>query len=76
MPIYEYRCCDCGTTSEFLVLRGSEAPRCPSCSSENLEKLLSAHTTIGSGRSTPGEPAGGCCGSPGSCGTPGTCCSA
>jgi putative FmdB family regulatory protein len=42
MPIYEYRCRDCGGQVEVLVRSGSEAPRCPSCGGTALEKLLSA----------------------------------
>lgn len=43
MPIYEYRCKDCGFQDEFLQ-KVSEAPlsRCPSCGKESLQKLLSA----------------------------------
>jgi putative FmdB family regulatory protein len=42
MPIFEYRCRDCGNQSEQLVLSSSPAPICPACHSENLEKLMSA----------------------------------
>jgi putative FmdB family regulatory protein len=41
MPIYEYRCRRCGHEFEALV-RGSAAPGCPSCQSQDLERLLSA----------------------------------
>ena len=40
MPIYEYSCRACGHQFESLVLR-AETPGCPSCQSEDLEKLLS-----------------------------------
>lgn len=40
MPIYEYSCRSCGHQFETLILRG-ETPGCPSCKSEDLEKLLS-----------------------------------
>ena len=40
MPIYDYRCHECDKTFELLV-RPSIAPVCPSCGSEQLEKLLS-----------------------------------
>lgn len=40
MPIYEYVCLSCGDAFELLVL-GSEVPRCPSCSGEELERRLS-----------------------------------
>lgn len=42
MPIFEYRCRECGSRSEQLVLSSSPPPNCPACHSENLEKLMSA----------------------------------
>ena len=59
MPIFEYRCHDCGATFDAL-LRGNEAVNCPQCGGLSLEKLLSAPVVL-SGR--PGRPAGHtCCG--------------
>ena len=49
MPIYEYKCHDCGQISELLVLKKDEVVSCLSCNSQNLEKLMSAHNTMGSG---------------------------
>ena len=43
MPIYEYRCKVCGHEFETLTL-GKTKPDCPSCHSEDLEKLLSLPT--------------------------------
>ncbi len=40
MPIYEYSCTACGHEFEELV-RGDEKPVCPSCESEDLERLMS-----------------------------------
>ena len=40
MPIFEYKCRGCGNEFEALV-RKSDTPTCPSCSSTELEKLLS-----------------------------------
>ncbi len=40
MPIYEYACRQCGHEFELLVLKGTVAA-CPSCESQDLEKLLS-----------------------------------
>ena len=41
MPIYDFRCGDCGAVSELFV-RGAEGQtcRCPDCGSENMEKLV------------------------------------
>ena len=43
MPIYEYRCAECGHQEEFLQ-KVSEPPleQCPSCRKPALKKLLSA----------------------------------
>jgi len=43
MPIYEYRCSDCGFESEVLQKVNEPAPsRCPACGKESLRKLVSA----------------------------------
>ena len=43
MPIYEYRCADCGHQEEFLQ-KASEAPlaQCPACGKSTFRKMLSA----------------------------------
>lgn len=43
MPIYEYRCSDCGHQKEFLQ-RLSDAPLtdCPKCGKRSFKKLMSA----------------------------------
>ena len=41
MPIFEYRCSGCLDEFESLVLNSSPAPGCPSCGSQDLEKLMS-----------------------------------
>ncbi len=43
MPIYEYRCSDCGYQHEYLQ-RMSDAPLtdCPECGKRTLNKLVSA----------------------------------
>ena len=74
MPIYEYKCGNCGQVNEFLVLGKDEKLSCKSCSSKDLSKLLSAHNTTGSGPDFSGSVPGGCCGNPNSCGNPGSCC--
>jgi len=42
MPIYEYRCSNCGSQVEILVRTGDHTPSCPKCGSLLREKLLSA----------------------------------
>jgi putative FmdB family regulatory protein len=43
MPIYEYRCTDCGYKNEYLQ-RMSDAPLtdCPECGKSTFSKLISA----------------------------------
>jgi len=43
LPIYEYRCRDCGRKSVFITLSVKSAlePKCKKCGSLNLEKLVS-----------------------------------
>ncbi len=43
MPIYEYRCEDCGKISEFLVIKTDDtvAPQCKRCKSEKMSRVLS-----------------------------------
>jgi putative FmdB family regulatory protein len=48
MPIYEYRCGDCGRLTSVLV-RGFSAtvePACARCKSKNLRKLVSRFATL------------------------------
>jgi len=74
MPIYEYKCMDCGGVSEILVLKESDSVRCKDCDGTRLTKLMSAHSApaASSGRGT--QPPGRCCGSPEGCGNPGGFC--
>jgi putative FmdB family regulatory protein len=61
MPMFEYQCKACERRFESLVF-GSARPTCPSCGSDELEKLLS---TFGVGRSaaaTANPSPGGCAG--------------
>jgi putative FmdB family regulatory protein len=44
VPIYEYRCEQCGSLSEFLVSRMGAAPadlKCAKCGSRKMSKALS-----------------------------------
>ncbi|HOJ76728.1 MAG TPA: zinc ribbon domain-containing protein [Bacillota bacterium] len=51
MPIYEYRCQDCGMTVELLQKMGATEAgvACPNCNSTQLKKLISAHAVTKSG---------------------------
>ena len=41
MPIFEYHCNKCGQEFEALILPATPTASCPSCQSEDLERLLS-----------------------------------
>jgi putative FmdB family regulatory protein len=75
MPIFEYRCENCGQTNEFLILGKQEQLHCRNCGSEDLTKLMSAHNTSSPSSERFAEKnSRRCCGSLNSCGTPGGCC--
>ena len=66
MPIYEYACESCHHEFELLI-RGSEAPACPSCAGQTLRRKLSAFAAQTKGTGAPmAAPAGAC----GRCGDP------
>ena len=71
MPIYEYRCENCGTEFEHL-LRGDDKPECPSCGGERLKRQFSAHATHASS-SAPGCPMTGGKAEPFDCGMQNCC---
>ena len=60
MPIYEYRCRDCGEVTEALVrMGGTPGLACPNCGSKKLERKFSV---FGTGGPSSGGPAGSCTG--------------
>jgi putative FmdB family regulatory protein len=70
MPIYDYRCDECGTTYDVLhkVREVAEDVVCPSCGSVRATRLISAPAVNTKGRQTESAPPCGdasCCG--GSC---------
>jgi putative FmdB family regulatory protein len=72
MPIFEYRCQDCGVRFEKLIRRDADVDTlaCPSCGQQRLEKELStfaAHANGGAAAGQPG-PCGQMCPTPGMCG--------
>lgn len=72
MPIYEYKCDDCGSAFEKLVRRSGEDVSCPSCGQNHLSLQLStfaAHANGTPARNTAAPMCpGGMCGNPGVCG--------
>jgi putative FmdB family regulatory protein len=41
MPLFEFRCADCGSQFEAL-LRRDESVSCPECAGDSLQRLMSA----------------------------------
>jgi putative FmdB family regulatory protein len=67
MPIYDYRCGQCGEVCEvFERSQGHKPDKCPSCGSESLERLVSTFSVLGSGASEGAT----CCGRDSPCESP------
>ena len=69
MPIYDYKCQQCGKINEIFQRTAADKEiTCSSCGSDNMEKLLSAPGAILTGSSTPEGTT--CCGREERCETP------
>ena len=77
MPIYEYKCQDCGRVTEFLMGIGEDITiTCSHCGSLDMEKIISAASFLDC--SPERRPGTTCCGSEEHCASPpcstgGTC---
>lgn len=73
MPIFEYKCEDCGTRFEKLVRRSDDpaALACPGCGKKDLRQEFSTFSAHANG-SPESQPAPGGCPA-GMCRTPGLC---
>ncbi|UCE67650.1 MAG: zinc ribbon domain-containing protein [Candidatus Zixiibacteriota bacterium] len=49
MPIYEYKCKDCGAKFEVLVYSSDSSITCEKCGSENPERLMSGFASAAKG---------------------------
>ena len=68
MPIYDFRCQECGRVSEiFLRSANDQVVHCSGCGSQNMERLITASYMIKMGTSAPGTT---CCGRTERCETP------
>jgi putative FmdB family regulatory protein len=57
MPIFEYRCRDCGTKFERIVPSAGAAVTCKNCESARVDKLLSVFAVArGAHSAAPFEP--------------------
>jgi len=71
MPIFEYRCQDCGAQFEKISYAAKTKIHCKKCSSPRVEKLLSVFAVSGASREGLPAESGPCpCGAPrrGMCG--------
>jgi putative FmdB family regulatory protein len=72
MPIFEYKCEECGTKFEKLIYHTSDeaALSCPECGKQQLHRELStfAAHSHGTAEAGPRCPSGGMCPTPGACG--------
>ncbi len=65
MPIFEYRCRECGARFEKYQLNDSARIVCARCASAKVEKLLSVFAVVGSPSVEPSAAQGPCeCGAP------------
>ncbi|MBT4290370.1 MAG: zinc ribbon domain-containing protein [Deltaproteobacteria bacterium] len=80
MPLFEYKCQECGKHNELLVNRNETEVNCTYCGSTNLSKLFSAHSSLsGTSNTSFNTSAPTCCGAnntPSDCPGPGSCCHA
>ncbi len=66
MPIFEYKCRDCGTKFEKIVTSSKSKVLCKNCDSARVDQLLSVFAVSGSSRATGATETGPC----GACGAP------
>ena len=61
MPIYTYRCKDCGSVSDFLVgvVADKEKLQCKKCGSKKVERALTSFS-VGSSNGSSGSSASIC----------------
>jgi putative FmdB family regulatory protein len=69
MPLYEYRCRECGERFEVLQRMGEGAAglECPRCGAQSADKQLSTFAAAASG--SPASVTAGCGGGGGGCGS-------
>lgn len=69
MPLYEYKCKECGVKFEELVTSKTQV-KCPDCGSSDVGKVLSSFGFKSNGGSSASYSGGSCSGcSGGSCAT-------
>jgi putative FmdB family regulatory protein len=60
MPIYDYKCRECGRVSEILVRNtDGQDVRCPACGGASMDRLISSSCLV---KKSPQAPGTTCCG--------------
>lgn len=69
MPIYDYKCQDCGEVSEVFLpsVDNARSMNCPACGSERMKRLFSGSYLLQTEARAPGRT---CCGREERCETP------
>ncbi|HIE17091.1 MAG TPA: zinc ribbon domain-containing protein [Dehalococcoidia bacterium] len=67
MPIYDFKCRQCGEVSEILLRDSGQTARCSNCGSEDVEKLFTTSYLITTEPKMSGTT---CCGRAERCDTP------
>ncbi|MGB9879503.1 MAG: FmdB family zinc ribbon protein [Anaerolineae bacterium] len=65
MPVFEFKCKDCGRVFETLVRSTDEETSCPACGSKSLARLLSRFSARSGSQAIGGGSCSSC--SSGSC---------
>ncbi len=63
MPIFEYRCSNCDTQFEKIILGNANKVHCPTCEGQEVEQLLSTFAVSGTSASNGQNKATEACGS-------------
>jgi putative FmdB family regulatory protein len=67
VPIYDFKCRECGKVSEVFVRSTDQVVSCPHCGSNAVERLISSSYMIRTDAPAPGAT---CCGRTERCETP------
>ncbi|MFZ7111634.1 MAG: FmdB family zinc ribbon protein [Desulfatiglandales bacterium] len=62
MPIYEYRCTECNSEFECLVIGGKDEVTCPDCRGDKVERMMSACSFKSNGHYSSSASSSGCSG--------------